>query len=57
MVARVTLDNIRQDQDEPVHLYGARLRGQAGVCKFTQQCTRRDAIVDYMGAMIRDVLC
>lgn len=57
MVARVTLDNIRQDQDEPVHLYGARLRGQAGVCKFTQQCTRCDAIVDYTDAMIRDVLC
>ena len=34
MVARVTLHNMRQDRDEPVRAFGARLRGQAGVCKF-----------------------
>ena len=35
MVARVTLHNMRQDRDEP---FGARLRGQASICQFTQQC-------------------
>ena len=49
MVARVTLHNMRQDRDEPVRTYGASLRGQAGVCKFTQQCTGCDANVDYRG--------
>ncbi|CAG2216563.1 unnamed protein product [Mytilus edulis] len=34
MVARVTLHNMRQDRDEPVRSFCARLRGQAGVCKF-----------------------
>ena len=37
MVARVTLHNMRQGRDEPVRAFGARLRGQASVCKFTQQ--------------------
>lgn len=45
MVARVTLRNMRQDRDEPVRAYGARLRGQASVCKFTQQCTGCEATV------------
>ena len=35
MVARVTLHNMKQDRGEPIRAYGARLRGQAGVCKFT----------------------
>ena len=34
MVARVAHHNMRQDRDEPVRNFGARLRGQAGVCKF-----------------------
>lgn len=57
MVARVTLHNMRQDRDEPVRAYGARLRGQASVCKFTQQCTGCDATVDYTEAILKDVLC
>jgi hypothetical protein len=55
MVARVTLHNMRQDRDEPIRAYGARLRGQASVCKFTQQCTGCGAKVDYTEAMLRDV--
>ena len=39
MVARVTLHNMKQGRGEPIHAYGARLRGQASVCKFLQQCT------------------
>ena len=34
MVARVQLHNMRQDRDETIRSFGARLRGQAGVCKF-----------------------
>ncbi len=57
MVARVTLHNTRQDRDEPIRAYGARLRGQASVCKYTQQCTGCEANVDYTEAILRDVLC
>ena len=39
------------------YTYGARLRGQASVCKFTQQCTGCEANVDYIEAIIIDVLC
>ena len=57
MVARVTLHNMRQDRDEPVRAFVARLRGQASVCKFAQQCSRCDADVDYTESIIKDVLC
>ena len=57
MVARVALHNMKQDRDEPVRAYGARLRGQASVCKFTQKCTGCDASVNYTEAMLKDVLC
>ena len=33
MVARITLANMRQDRDESVRSFGARIKGQAGVCK------------------------
>ena len=57
IVARVTLHNMKQDRGEPIRAYGARLRGQAGVCKFTQQCDNCNADVDYTEAILRDVLC
>ncbi len=57
MVARVTLHNMRQDRNEPIRAYGARLRGQASVCKYTKQCTGCDTNVDYTEAILRDVLC
>ena len=34
IVALVTLNNVTQDQEETVRSFGARLGGQAGVCKF-----------------------
>ena len=52
MVARVTLHNMKQDRGEPIRAFGARLRGQAGVCKFTQQCTNCQANVDYTEAIL-----
>ena len=57
MVSRVALRNMRQGRDEPVHTFGARLRGQASVCKFTQPCPSCEANVDYTEVMVKDVLC
>ena len=56
MVARVTLNNMTQDRDETVRSFGARLRGQAGVCKFIIQCPGCDRDVNYTDAILRDVL-
>ena len=56
MVARVELHNMQQDRDEPIRNFGARLRGQAGVCKFTTKCPNCDGNVDYTEHIIRDVL-
>ena len=57
MVARVALHNMKQGRDEPVRAFGARLRRQASVCKFTQKCPSCDANVNYTEAMVKDVLC
>ncbi len=54
MIARVTLHNMKQDRDEPIRAYGARLRGQASICKFTHRCTGCEA---YTETVLRDVLC
>ncbi|GFR68199.1 hypothetical protein ElyMa_000270900 [Elysia marginata] len=58
MVARVALHNMRQDRDEPIRAFGARLAGQASVCKFTIECPHelcgRD--VNYTDAILRDAL-
>ena len=56
MVARVQLHNMRQDHDETVRSFGARLRGQASVCKFTIECPSCKKGVDYTNAILRDVL-
>ena len=47
MVARVTLHRIKQDRGEPIYKYGARLRGQAGVCIFTHRYNNCDVDKDY----------
>ena len=57
MVARVALHNMKQDRDEPIRAYGARLRGQEGVCKYTLSCPGCNRDVHYMEAILRDVLC
>ena len=44
------------DRDEIVRSFGAILRGQASVCKFTMQCTGCEQNVDYTEAILRDVL-
>ena len=35
MVARATLHNMRQDRDEAIRSFGTRIKGQAGICKYT----------------------
>ena len=56
MVARVQLHQMRQDRDEPIRRFGARLRGQAGICKFTMKCPSCKTDVNYTDAILRDVL-
>ena len=56
MVARIQLHNMKQDIAEPIRNFCARLRRQAGVCKFTVKCTNCDRDVDYTEHMIRDVV-
>ena len=56
MVDRVTLHNMHQDRDETVRSFGARRRGQAGICKFLIKCPRCDAEVNNTEAIMRDVL-
>ena len=56
MVARVNLHNMRQDRDETVRSYGARLQGQAGVCKFVMKCPGCEIEVNYTDSILRDVL-
>lgn len=58
MVARATLHGMRQDRDEPVRAFVARLRGQAGVCKFSLTCPSAGCgtVVSYTDQIICDVL-
>ena len=39
-VARATLHNMRPDQDEAIRSFGARIKGQAGICKYTVKYAR-----------------
>ena len=52
----VTLHNMCQDRDEPIRSFCARLRGQAGVCKFLIKCPACNTDVNYTDTIIRDVL-
>ena len=56
MVARVNIHNMRQDRDESIRAFGARIRGQAGICKYSTKCLGCNADVIYAGHILRDVL-
>ena len=56
MVARATLHNMRQDSDKTVISFGARLRGQASVCKFVMICPCCSNDVNNTEEILRDVL-
>ncbi len=55
MVARLQLHNMRQDRDETVRAYAARLRGQASVCSYQLKCTC-NLMVDFSDIIIQDAL-
>ena len=56
MVARLNLHTMRQDRDEPVRSFSARLRGQANVCKYLIKCSSFSHDVSYVNIMLRDAL-
>ena len=56
MVARVTLYEMRQDRDETIRSFGARIRGQANICKYTLECPNCSSPVNYSDHILRDVL-
>ena len=56
MVPRVTLHNMRQDRDETLHSFDARLQGQANTCKFVVKCTVCELYVNNTEAVMCDVL-
>ena len=60
IVARVRLLNMKQDRDEPVRSFVARLKGQAGTCKYAKQhkCTscEHESEINYSEHTVRDVL-
>ena len=47
---------MRQDRDETIRSFGARIRGQANVCRFSITCTNCEQEVNYTDAILRDVL-
>ena len=55
MVARMQLQQMRQDRDEPARSFAARIKGQAGVCQFDIACDCGKNI-SYSEQMIRDSL-
>lgn len=55
MVARVALNEMRQDREEPIRSFGARVRGQASVCKYLLQCSCGREI-NYSEEILRDVV-
>ena len=56
MLARVTLHNKGQDRDETVRSFGARLQGEANICKFIMKCPGCSVDVNDTEAIMRDII-
>ena len=56
MVARVLLHNMQQDRGESIRSFGARIRGQANICKYTVTCNGCHQDVSYVEEVLHDVL-
>ena len=57
LVSRFKLHNLKQDIDEPIRSYTARLRGQANVCKLVVTCPNCQCPeVDFSDEIIRDAI-
>ena len=46
MVARVALHDMRQDNDETIGSFGARILGQANVCQYNTACPNCSTTID-----------
>ena len=56
MVARVALHDMRQDNDETICSFGARIHGQANVCQYNTACPSCSTTVDFTDCILQDVL-
>lgn len=57
LVSRYKLHNLRQDIDEPIRSYAARIRGQAHICKLYVPCPQCHFLeVDFSDQIIKDVI-
>ena len=56
MVARVELHNFKQHHDESIRSFGARIKGQANVCKYILSCPSCNHDVNYTNDIIKDVI-
>ena len=56
MMAWVALHDKRQDHNEKIRSFGARIRGQANVCQYNTACPNRSTTVDFTDCVLRDVL-
>ena len=57
MVARDVLSKMRQDRDEPVRVYSARLKGQARVCQFVIKCQCLSCPTHALGQITAKLWC
>ena len=55
-VARVALHDMCQENDKPIHAFGAWIRGQAGVCKYNITCPGCSKSAYFTDCILRDVL-
>ena len=57
LVARDELHRARQDRDEPIRMFCARLKGIANTCKYNIACEcATPSTIDYSHIMVRDAL-
>ena len=55
-IARVALHNMRQDNDETIRSFGARICGQASVRQYNTACPSCSTTIDFTDCMLWDVL-
>lgn len=57
LVSRDELHSARQDRDEPIRMFCARLKGIASTCRYNVQCScDPPTTIDYSHVMVRDSL-
>ena len=56
MVARLELHEMQQDIEENIRSFGARVKGQADVCKYVVSCPSCNHDVNYTQEILKDIL-